>query len=620
MGSYVYVGNIPCQIREKELESFFRGFGRIRSILVKTGYGFVEFDDNRDARDAVNGLQGKTLSGSRVSIEMTCGKLHRRATIKPFQKNSGRGPRQRRPIRTKYRIFVENLSTEVSWQDLKDFLRPVAKVTFADAHKRHKNSGVAEFASYEDMKKAIRILDNKDLKGKRIRLIEDKSSRGSQSVIRSPRGRNSTIDCRRRSRSQSETRFVKWSKSRSISTSSSVHRRSPSISRNSNEPTNKEKYGCTAKSRVQSKTKCGKRSKSRIISASSHERTLKDESQSAFVHRSSRSRYPNLNDSMENKRYRYINRSRSNSKVKSLESKRSRSRSGSSPSPKKTFMDECRSSPVHRDSPSISRNSVEPTNNEKNRFTNRSSVQSKTKCGRRSKSRSTSTSSSERRLTDESQSALVPKISRSRYPNSNDLMGNKRYRYINRSRSNSKVKSLESKRSRSRSGSSPSLKKKIMDDCSSSPVYRGSPSTSRNNIEFTNNEECRFTNRSNIQSKTKCGKRSKSRSTSTSSPERRLKDKSQSALDHKSSRSISPSSNDPMENKLYRYINRSKYNLKVNSLDSKRSRSRSGSCSSSEKRFKDERFSSIVLSCDDAPSRGHVQTPFCHTSLRPICY
>ena len=33
--------------------TFCLGFGKIRSINLKPGYGFVDFEDVRDARDAV---------------------------------------------------------------------------------------------------------------------------------------------------------------------------------------------------------------------------------------------------------------------------------------------------------------------------------------------------------------------------------------------------------------------------------------------------------------------------------------------------------------------------------------------------------------------------------------
>lgn len=39
------------------------------------------------------------------------------------------------PMRTPYRVLVENLSSRISWQDLKDYMRKEADVTFADAHR-----------------------------------------------------------------------------------------------------------------------------------------------------------------------------------------------------------------------------------------------------------------------------------------------------------------------------------------------------------------------------------------------------------------------------------------------------------------------------------------------------
>lgn len=41
VGSRVYVGGLPFGVRDRDLEKFFRGFGRIRDILIKNGYGFV---------------------------------------------------------------------------------------------------------------------------------------------------------------------------------------------------------------------------------------------------------------------------------------------------------------------------------------------------------------------------------------------------------------------------------------------------------------------------------------------------------------------------------------------------------------------------------------------------
>ena len=68
----VYVGNIGSDIRERDLEKFFKGFGKIGDIAVKNGYGFVDFDDHRDADDAVHDLDGKDFRGSRYVVNMFC--------------------------------------------------------------------------------------------------------------------------------------------------------------------------------------------------------------------------------------------------------------------------------------------------------------------------------------------------------------------------------------------------------------------------------------------------------------------------------------------------------------------------------------------------------------------
>ncbi|XP_059448014.1 serine/arginine-rich splicing factor RSZ21 [Corylus avellana] len=67
--SRVYVGNLDPRVTERELEDEFRMFGVLRSVWVARrppGYAFVEFDDRRDALDAVQSLDGK--NGWRVEL------------------------------------------------------------------------------------------------------------------------------------------------------------------------------------------------------------------------------------------------------------------------------------------------------------------------------------------------------------------------------------------------------------------------------------------------------------------------------------------------------------------------------------------------------------------------
>jgi hypothetical protein len=47
----VYVGGLSYRARERDVERYFKKFGRIRDVSMKNGYCFLEFEDARDADD-----------------------------------------------------------------------------------------------------------------------------------------------------------------------------------------------------------------------------------------------------------------------------------------------------------------------------------------------------------------------------------------------------------------------------------------------------------------------------------------------------------------------------------------------------------------------------------------
>lgn len=255
----MYIGNLPKDAVERDLERFFRGFGRVRDVLIKNGYGFVEFDDSRDAEDAVYELNGKRLLGERVTVERARGTPRGRdqwtggrERYRSYQ-NERYGP----PTRTDYRLIVENLSSRVSWQDLKDYMRQAGEVTYADAHK-NKNEGVVEFATYTDMKNALDKLDDTEVNGRRIRLVEDRRHGGGNAR------RSHSYSSRSRSRSRSKRRSRSASRSRSRSRKSS---HSKSKSKSPRHSRSKSRSASHDKSRSRSKSQ-EKHSKERSRSVS----------------------------------------------------------------------------------------------------------------------------------------------------------------------------------------------------------------------------------------------------------------------------------------------------------------------------------------------------------------
>lgn len=306
VGSRVYVGGLPYGTTERDLERFFRGYGRMRDVLIKNGYGFVEFDDYRDADDAVYELNGKKLLGERVTVERARGTPRGRDQWSSSRNDHRSHERYGPPTRTNYRLIVENLSSRISWQDLKDYMRQAGEVTYADAHKQHRNEGVVEFASYSDMKNAIEKLDDTELNGRRIRLVEDKNTKRRRSGSYSSRSRSRSRSPRRsRSRSHSRRSSHSKSKSRSRSRSGSA----------------KADRDRASKSKSRSRSRSNSRKKSVDRSRSNSRKKSTERS-----HSRSRSRTPDKRSkSREASKERSRSRSRSASKGRS----KSRSRSGS---------------------------------------------------------------------------------------------------------------------------------------------------------------------------------------------------------------------------------------------------------------------------------------------------
>ncbi|XP_046389489.1 RNA-binding protein 1-like isoform X2 [Ischnura elegans] len=76
----VYVGNLGSSASKHEIESAFGKYGPLRNVWVARnppGFAFVEFEDPRDAEDAVRGLDGTRMCGTRVRVEMSTGRSRR---------------------------------------------------------------------------------------------------------------------------------------------------------------------------------------------------------------------------------------------------------------------------------------------------------------------------------------------------------------------------------------------------------------------------------------------------------------------------------------------------------------------------------------------------------------
>uniref|UniRef100_A0A9J7YQ79 RRM domain-containing protein n=1 Tax=Cyprinus carpio carpio TaxID=630221 RepID=A0A9J7YQ79_CYPCA len=319
----VYIGRLSYHVRDKDIQRFFGGYGKLLEVDLKNGYGFVEFEDTRDADDAVYELNGKELCGERVMVEHARGPRRDRDSYGGGGYHGGGGYSSRSrpgrdkygpPVRTEYRLIVENLSSRCSWQDLKDFMRQAGEVTYADAHKERANEGVIEFRSYSDLRRAVEKLDGTDINGRKIRLVEEK-----------PRRRRSSSGSRHGSRSKSPSSKPRSRNRKSRSRSRTHKSHSRSTSRKSRSRSDERKSRSKSTSKVKSDRG---RSKEKSISKKSRSRSASpmENGDGGRAKSASRSPSPQAEKSQIKSPDRH---SRSRSKSGSRSKSRSRSRSAS---------------------------------------------------------------------------------------------------------------------------------------------------------------------------------------------------------------------------------------------------------------------------------------------------
>jgi len=259
----VYIGNLPQNIREQDVDDLFAKYGKIRYIDVKTpsrppAYAFVEYDDPRDAEDAVRGRDGYEYSGQRLRVEVAKGERggdrgggdrggyggdrggyggdrggyggdrgggyggDRGGDRGGYggDRGGGGGDRSRPPLPrydphlnrskgTGFRVMVKNLPRSASWQDLKDFFRAVVAPSYVNVFLDDREGviGIADFENADDVAYAIRKLDDAEFKNPFdktfVRLVDDSLERaGGGGGGGGGRGRSPA----RRSRSRSPRR------------------------------------------------------------------------------------------------------------------------------------------------------------------------------------------------------------------------------------------------------------------------------------------------------------------------------------------------------------------------------------------------------------------------------
>jgi cold-inducible RNA-binding protein len=99
----LFVGNIAWGTSEETLRSMFEKYQSVRSVKIATdretgrsrGFGFVEIEDDSEARDAIETLNGQELDGKQLTVNEARPREDRPRSPRGFGGGGGYGDRSR---------------------------------------------------------------------------------------------------------------------------------------------------------------------------------------------------------------------------------------------------------------------------------------------------------------------------------------------------------------------------------------------------------------------------------------------------------------------------------------------------------------------------------------------
>ena len=95
----IYVGHLPWGFTDSTLKKYFEQFGPITRIICpkssksgrSVGYAFIEFEDYRDADDAIHEMNGRRINGQKIVVQAAHG---RQREISPHSRPRRPGPQE----------------------------------------------------------------------------------------------------------------------------------------------------------------------------------------------------------------------------------------------------------------------------------------------------------------------------------------------------------------------------------------------------------------------------------------------------------------------------------------------------------------------------------------------
>jgi len=162
-GCKLFVHGVKQEIDEDDIKSEFEVFGKVvDSFNPGKGFAFVTFSLPEEASAAAEGLDGKEVFGSNISVNVSKPKVKAPAEESKEVKTK----KSKKEKNAGIRLFVNNVSEDTSQEDLKKAFDAYGTVT--DVYNPGKGFAFVNFSTENEANAAIEALNGKEVCGKEV--------------------------------------------------------------------------------------------------------------------------------------------------------------------------------------------------------------------------------------------------------------------------------------------------------------------------------------------------------------------------------------------------------------------------------------------------------------------
>lgn len=162
----IFIKNLDEQIDNKALHDTFAAFGNVLSCKVATdehgrskGYGFVHYETNEAADNAIKAVNGMLLNDKKVYVGHHISRKERQSKIEEMKSQFTN-------------LYVKNLDPEMGQEEFENMFNEHGSVTSAiiqiDEEGRSKGFGFVNYEFHEEAQRAVDALHDKDINGRKL--------------------------------------------------------------------------------------------------------------------------------------------------------------------------------------------------------------------------------------------------------------------------------------------------------------------------------------------------------------------------------------------------------------------------------------------------------------------